>query len=99
MSLCVPRLPSLNCQGRPAGQNIAQLPCTLLSGRPARFFRTGPTATVPLQYAKRERTMGKINTVTLTPAIGGVVQGVDLSKQLDDEQIADIRAALLKHKV
>ncbi|HTT98602.1 MAG TPA: taurine dioxygenase [Rhizomicrobium sp.] len=43
--------------------------------------------------------MARITTVTLTPTIGGVVQGVDLSKPLNDEQIADIRAALLKHKV
>jgi taurine dioxygenase len=43
--------------------------------------------------------MARITTVTLTPAIGGVVQGVDLSNSLDDEQIADIRTALLKHKV
>ncbi len=43
--------------------------------------------------------MAKITIVTLTPAIGGVVQGVDLSKPLDDAQIADIRAALLRHKV
>ncbi|HEX7725648.1 MAG TPA: taurine dioxygenase [Rhizomicrobium sp.] len=39
-------------------------------------------------------------TVTpLTPAIGAVIGNVDLSKALDDELIADIRAALLKHKV
>ncbi|HEY4942910.1 MAG TPA: taurine dioxygenase [Rhizomicrobium sp.] len=43
--------------------------------------------------------MSKITTRTLTPAIGGVVEGVDLSKPLDDEQIAIIRGALLKHKV
>jgi taurine dioxygenase len=48
---------------------------------------------------EREPAMPKITTVTLTPTIGGVVQGVDLSRPLDDEQIADIRAALLKHKV
>ena len=38
--------------------------------------------------------MGKITTVTLTPAIGGVVQGVDLSKPLDDQQISEIRASV-----
>ena len=39
-------------------------------------------------------------TVTpLTPAIGAVIGNVDLSQKLDDELIADIRAALLKHKV
>jgi taurine dioxygenase len=43
--------------------------------------------------------MPRITVSTLTPTIGAVVGGVDLSKRLDDEQIADIRAALLKHKV
>src|ERR1700761_463074 len=39
-------------------------------------------------------------TVTaLTPTIGAVVGNVDLSKNLDAEVIAAIRAALLKHKV
>ena len=35
----------------------------------------------------------------LTPSIGAELHGVDLSKQLDDALIADIRAALLKYKV
>src|SRR5579862_3423824 len=35
----------------------------------------------------------------LTPAIGAVVEGVDLSRCLDDAEIAEIRAALLAHKV
>ena len=43
--------------------------------------------------------MAKITVRTLTPTIGAVVEGVDLSRQLDDEEIAKIRAALLKHKV
>ncbi|MBV9418430.1 MAG: taurine dioxygenase [Alphaproteobacteria bacterium] len=43
--------------------------------------------------------MSKITTRVLTPTIGAVVEGVDLSKRLDDEQIAALRAALLKHKV
>src|ERR1700759_3213658 len=43
--------------------------------------------------------MPKITTRTLTPAIGAVVEGIDLSQPLADEQIADVRAALLKHKV
>ena len=43
--------------------------------------------------------MPKITVETLTPTIGGVVQGVELSKPLDGEVIAQIRAALLKHKV
>ena len=43
--------------------------------------------------------MPKIATRILTPAIGAVIEGVDLSTRLDDEQIAAIRTALLKHKV
>jgi taurine dioxygenase len=43
--------------------------------------------------------MGKIRTQTLTPTIGAVIDGVDLSKTLDDEIIAGIRAALLAHRV
>ena len=43
--------------------------------------------------------MSKITTRTLTPAIGAVVEGIDLSQKLADEQIAQVRAALLKHKV
>jgi taurine dioxygenase len=43
--------------------------------------------------------MAKITVRTLTPTIGAVVEGADLSKALADEEIAQIRAALLKHKV
>jgi taurine dioxygenase len=40
-----------------------------------------------------------IQVTPLTPTIGAVVGGVDLSKRLDDSDIAKIRAALLGHKV
>ncbi len=40
-----------------------------------------------------------ITTRTLTPTIGAAIEGVDLSKALDDAQVAAIRTALLKHKV
>jgi len=43
--------------------------------------------------------MPNITVRILTPTIGGVIEGVDLSRPLDDEQIAEIRAALLRHKV
>ena len=43
--------------------------------------------------------MPKISTRTLTPTIGAVVENVDLSRHLADEEIAQIRAALLAHKV
>jgi taurine dioxygenase len=36
---------------------------------------------------------------SLTPTIGAVIEEVDLSKPLDHEEIAEIRAALLAHKV
>jgi taurine dioxygenase len=43
--------------------------------------------------------MRKFPIRTLTPTIGAVVEGVDLSKPLAHEEIAEIRAALLAHKV
>ena len=43
--------------------------------------------------------MSKITTRSLTPTIGAVVEGIDLSQPLANEQIAEVRAALLKHKV
>jgi taurine dioxygenase len=43
--------------------------------------------------------MPKIAISTLTPTIGAVIHGVDLANTPDDETIAAIRAALLKHKV
>jgi taurine dioxygenase len=41
----------------------------------------------------------KIEIHKLTPKIGAVIGNIDLSQSLDDEQIADVRAALLAHKV
>jgi taurine dioxygenase len=43
--------------------------------------------------------MPRLTITPLTPTIGAVIGSVDLSRTLDGEQIADIRAALLKHKV
>lgn len=43
--------------------------------------------------------MSKLSVRSITPAIGGLVENIDLSMALDDEEIAAIRAALLKHKV
>jgi taurine dioxygenase len=45
------------------------------------------------------KAIGKLNVTKLTPAIGAVVGNVDLSKRLDDEQIAGIRAVLLDRQV
>ena len=35
----------------------------------------------------------------MTPTIGAVIEDIDLARRLDDEEIADIRAALLRHQV
>jgi taurine dioxygenase len=43
--------------------------------------------------------MRKFPIRSLTPTIGAVVESVDLSKPLAHEEIAEIRAALLAHKV
>ncbi|MCC7267605.1 MAG: TauD/TfdA family dioxygenase, partial [Caulobacteraceae bacterium] len=43
--------------------------------------------------------MPKLQVRELTPTIGALIEGVDLSQDLDDELIADIRATLLKHQV
>jgi taurine dioxygenase len=43
--------------------------------------------------------MPKVQVRTLTPAIGALIEGVDLSQAIDDEIIVQIRAALLKHRV
>jgi taurine dioxygenase len=43
--------------------------------------------------------MAKIATRVLTPTIGATIEGVDLSRRLDDEEIAQIRGCLLRHKV
>ena len=43
--------------------------------------------------------MPRIRTRPLTPTIGALVENVDLAVPLDDEQFADIQAALLKHQV
>jgi taurine dioxygenase len=43
--------------------------------------------------------MSKLRETRITPTIGAVLEGVDLAGSLDDEVIAWIRAALLKHRV
>jgi taurine dioxygenase len=43
--------------------------------------------------------MPRFQVTPLTPTIGAVVGGVDLAQRLDDEQLAEIRAALLAHQV
>jgi taurine dioxygenase len=41
----------------------------------------------------------KLEITKLTPNIGAVIGNIDLSEKLDDEQVADVRKALLAHKV
>src|SRR5258706_15239612 len=56
--------------------------------------------TQPLERGMPRMTIsGRLTITKLTPAIGAVIGNVDLSKRLDDEQIAGIRDALLKHQV
>ena len=43
--------------------------------------------------------MPRVTFTPLTPTIGALVGNVDLSRPLDEEQIADIQAGLLRHKV
>src|SRR6202008_3508851 len=43
--------------------------------------------------------MAKITVSTLPPTIGALIGGIDLAVRPDDEEIAAIRAALLKHRV
>ena len=43
--------------------------------------------------------MPKMTVTALTPTIGAVVGNVDLSRRFGDEEIAAIRAALLRHQV
>lgn len=43
--------------------------------------------------------MPRIRTRPLTPTIGALVENVDLAVPLDEEQFADIQAALLKYQV
>lgn len=43
--------------------------------------------------------MPRTQVTPLTPTIGALIEGVDLSKRLDEEQLAEVHAALLKHQV
>lgn len=46
-----------------------------------------------------QRTFACVAVAPMTPSIGAEISGVDLSQTLDDETIAEIRGALLAHKV
>jgi taurine dioxygenase len=49
--------------------------------------------------AEKDDRMAPLAVRKLTPGIGAVLDNVDLAQARDDAQIAEIRAALLKHKV
>ena len=42
--------------------------------------------------------MAKFQVRPLTPAIGAVVEGADLSRRLDEDELGQVRAALLAHQ-
>ena len=45
------------------------------------------------------RSFARLKVTPMTPSIGAEIDGIDLSAEQDDETIAEIRAALLAHKV
>ncbi len=52
-----------------------------------------------MNHMASQRVFSRVTVAPLTPAIGAEIGGVDLREEQDDGVIADIRAALLAHKV
>ncbi|WP_374525958.1 TauD/TfdA dioxygenase family protein [Sphingopyxis sp.] len=52
-----------------------------------------------MNIAASPRAFERLAVTPLTPAIGAEISGLDLSREQDDAVIAEIRAALLAHKV
>jgi hypothetical protein len=52
-----------------------------------------------VRCGEQERPMSRIEIKPLTPTLGALVEGADLSRPLDDEAFAQVKAAFLKHKV
>lgn len=52
-----------------------------------------------MNIAASQRAFERLGVTPLTPAIGAEISGVDLSQDQDEAVIAEIRAALLAHKV
>ncbi|MFT3976319.1 MAG: TauD/TfdA family dioxygenase [Sphingomonas bacterium] len=46
-----------------------------------------------------QRAFTRLTIAPLTPTIGAEISGIDLAEELDDATIAEVRAALLAHKV
>ncbi len=52
-----------------------------------------------MNVAASPRSFARLKVMPMTPSIGAEIGGIDLSVEQDDETIAEIRAALLAHKV
>jgi len=52
-----------------------------------------------MNVAASPRSFARLKVMPMTPSIGAEIGGIDLSAEQDDETIAEIRAALLAHKV
>ena len=52
-----------------------------------------------MNVAASPRSFSRLEVMPMTPSIGAEIGGIDLSAEQDDETIAEIRAALLAHKV
>src|SRR6185437_4442916 len=50
-------------------------------------------------YARPRQPEASMDIQVLSPAIGAVIKGADLSQKLSDGDVAEIRKALLKHQV
>ena len=46
-----------------------------------------------------QRVFERVKVAPLTPSIGAEISGIDLAEEQDDATIAEVRAALLAHKV
>ena len=52
-----------------------------------------------MTLATSERVFERLKVAPLTPSIGAEISGIDLAQEQDDATIAEVRAALLTHKV
>lgn len=52
-----------------------------------------------MNIAASQRAFERLGVTPLTPAIGAEISGVDLSQDQDEAVIAEVRAALIRHKV
>ena len=52
-----------------------------------------------MNVAASPQSFARLKVAPLTPSIGAEISGIDLSQEQDDAVVAEIRAALLAHKV